>query len=118
MRVEPRVFVDLPGLLSRVVKRQDPTDKTRWIRDESWYASVKAKYNSLFKFLSDNSLLNKHFDLSEIDRLVITEGDLTPLGVKLFSSGAVDRWFSSFDRPSSKKLSTNVRYLERQLASF
>jgi hypothetical protein len=111
---------NMPALLSTSVTCPDPKDPNKWIRDESWYVSIRQMYFALFKFFQDHGLSNALAvrELADTDKVVLKFSDFTPEGQAFVKSGADDRWLASFDRPGSKKSWDDVRYLEKQLAKL
>jgi len=111
-------IMDMPTHLSRTALKQDPANSENWIRDDSWYAQTKAINSSLYSFLVSAKLLKQPKHFKSIDHVVIMFSDLNEVGQLFLQSGAVDRWSASFDRPSSKKSYSDVRYLEKALRTI
>lgn len=108
-------------MLSRVVRRQDPGDSSRWVRDDQWYADTREAYFSLFQFLQENGLVNRRLvnAAADVDVVVVLASDLTDTGQLFVRSGVVDRWLKSLDRPSVRKNDfANTGTLERQLSKL
>jgi hypothetical protein len=108
---------DLPAMLKVEATTIDPDDPARRIRDESWYQHVREKSYYLFKFFQGHGLLRHRVveEFADVDGVILKFSDFTPEGQRFVMSQAPDRWQGSFDRPGSKKLPSNVSYLERQL---
>ena len=104
---------NMPALLSRQVKKVDPVDPTKWVRDKDWYQEIREKYFYLFRFLEENELSKRPLPrrVEDVDEVVVFDSDLTDVGRALLKSGAVERWLKSFDKPGSKKQWANVSYL-------
>ena len=111
----------MPTALSRVVRRQDPTDGSKWIRDDQWYEDTRVMYFSLFQFLQDNSLVSRQLvdTVADVDSVVVYASDLTDEGKRFVQSGAVARWQESFDRPRSPKKSfSDIGLLKKRLSEL
>jgi hypothetical protein len=117
---EPSDFIvyNMPGMLGRRVVKRDPSDPSKWVRDESWYESVRQQMSALFAFFARNQLLSNPAALPEVEKVVLRMSEFSELGQKFVMSCAADRWLASFDRPGSKKDPTNTAYLEKQLATL
>ena len=107
---------NMPQLREREVWRWDSSDPPKRERDETWYLSVRETMSNLFKFFEAHGLLL--VPLLDIDQVVLRFSDFTKVGQTFVKSGAPDRWLGSFDRPGSKKLKSDVSYLEKQLAKL
>lgn len=114
MTMQDYKVIDMPSLLARSVLVQDCQDSTRWVRDESWYSDVKAINSNLYEFLISNKIIDEP-GVNDIDELVVMYSQLSDAGKILFTSGRVDKWKESFDRGSSKKIFSDVQYLEKSL---
>src|SRR5689334_9103337 len=95
----------------------DPNDPSRKTQDRCWHNRYKETSYYLFKFFQDNGLLRRRVvkNSADVESVILKFSDFTPEGQKYLMSQAPDRWKGSFDRPGSKKLPSNVTYLEKQL---
>jgi hypothetical protein len=111
------IVYNMPAMLGRAVTCPDPSDPNKWIRDESWYNSVRRTFFALFKFFQAHGLLKSAVvsDIATTDQVILRLSDFTSEGQAFLKTGADDRWLASFDRPGSKKQRDNVSYLEKQL---
>lgn len=111
---------NVPALLARSVKKQDPTDPDQWVRDDDWYREVQEKYYSLFCFLQSNNLVSRELVKSPRDTavVVVKASELTERGRRFIKSGADERWLKSFDRPGSNRDFSNTEYLRKSLAKL
>jgi hypothetical protein len=112
------VVYNMPGMLSREVRKPDPFDPTKWVRDEAWYESIREKMATLFTFYRSHGLLRHADSLPAVDKVVLNFSDFSELGQRFIRSGAADRWLASFDRPGSRRGATDDSYLERQLTKL
>ena len=117
---EPGDFIvyDMPGMLGGRVVKRDPSDPSKWVRDESWYESVRQQMSTLFAFHVRNGLLRNPAPLPDVEKVVLRMSDFSELGQRFVRTCAADKWLASFDRPGSKKDRTNTAYLEKQLAAL
>jgi hypothetical protein len=108
---------NMPALLNRSVKKQDPLDDSKWIVDESWYREVREMHFALFEFLQENYLVTRNLveTRDDVPQVVVKFSELTDAGKRFIKSGAHDRWLASFDRPGSKREFGNVTYLRDAL---
>jgi len=106
---------DMPAMLKVEVVIIDPNDPGRETRDDGWYQHLRETSYYLFKFFQDNGLLRRRVieTFLDVDNVVLKFSDFTPEGQRFHKSRAPDRWENSFNR--SKKLLSNVTYLEKQL---
>lgn len=111
-------LIDVPSMLSRDVRKRDPTNPSRWVKDETWYENIRQIYTTLVRFFLDHELLKNAVNTSSIDSVVIMFSDLNDAGKLLVKSGADERWLNSFDRVGSKKEFSDVRYLEKALRNL
>lgn len=111
---------NVPALLARSVKKQDPNDPDRWVRDDDWYSEVLDKYYSLFCFLQSNGLVLRELVKSPGDTaaVVVKASELTERGQRFIKTGADERWLKSFDRPGSKRDFSNTEYLTKALTKL
>jgi hypothetical protein len=109
------VALNVPGLLSRTVKVQDPVDSSKWLPDPTWHEHTKELMAALLFFYRKNKLLKESQNLPPTEQVVLKFSDFTELGQAFLQSGAEDRWLRSFDRPGNRKARSDVRYLEKQL---
>jgi len=108
---------DMPAMLNVEVVIVDPNDPGRQTRDDGWYQRLRETSYYLFKFFQDNGLLRRRVmeTFADVDNVILKFSDFTLEGQRFIMSQAPDRWEGSFDRPGSKKLPSNVTYLEKQL---
>jgi hypothetical protein len=108
---------NIPAMLKVEVVTIDPNNPSRETRDESWYQHLRETSYYLFKFFQDNGLLHRRVmeNFADVDNVILKFSDFTPEGQRFYKLRAPDRWESSFNRPGSKKLLSNVSYLEKQL---
>ncbi len=111
---------NMPALLGRSVKKQDPENPNRWIRDDDWYLDVQQMYFTLFCFLQANGLVSRELvkSLSDTSEVVVKASEMTDLGRRFIESGADERWLKSFDRPGPKRDFSNTGYLSKALAKL
>ena len=111
---------NVPALLARSVKKQDPSNPDQWIRDESWYREVQDTYYSLFCFLQSNGLVSRELVKAPSDTaaVVVKASELSERGSRFVKSGADERWLKSFDRAGSGKDFSNTAYLSKALAKL
>jgi hypothetical protein len=111
------VVFNMPTMMGRKVTRPSEIDATKWIKDESWYASVREKMYYLFTFFQDYGLLHRKvvYAPSDVDTVILRLSDFTDEGQAFVLSQAPDRWLGSFDRPASKKKRSDTSYLVREL---
>ena len=111
---------NLPALLGRSVKKQDPKNPDRWIRDDDWYREIQQMHFSLFCFLQANGLVSRELvkTLDDTSAVVLKQSELTDLGRRFIKSGADERWLKSFDRPGSKKDFSSTEYMRKALAKL
>jgi hypothetical protein len=107
----------MPDMLAREVRRQDPSDAGKWIRDEEWYSAVREKFYNPFMFLQERKLVVRRLVESQgdVDRVVLKFSELTDLGQAFVKSRVDERWLASFDRPGTKKVPSDWTYLDKQL---
>lgn len=111
------VVHNMPAMMSRQVKRQADTDPNKWIVDESWHESVRETYFHLFLFLQDYGLVRRKIVSrpSDVDAVILRLSDFTDEGRAFVMAQVPHKWLASFDRPGSRKLRSDVSYLEREL---
>jgi hypothetical protein len=118
MTVNDYKVIDMPALLGRSVVIQDPTNKDKWVRDNSWYKQVRAIYACLYDFLLSNKLITETIEDNSLDNLTVRLSSFTKTGQILVKSEAIDKWISSFDRPNSKKNYCDIKYLQNALTEI
>lgn len=108
---------NLPALLNRSVKKQDPADSSKWIVDSDWYRDIREKYFALFQFLQSNKLVSRKLvtTIDDVSNVVVRHSELTDFGRRFVKSGIDERWLKSFDRPGSKKEFSNVAYMQKAI---
>lgn len=111
---------NMPTMLARSVKKQDPSDANRWVRDDDWYREIQQMYFALFRFLQTHGLVSRDLVKSYDDTptVVVMASDLTELGRRFVKSGIDDRWLKSFDRLKAKRDFSNVDYLSKALSKL
>jgi len=116
----PKDFIvyDIPAMLSRDAVLRDPANPSKWVRDDTWYVSVQQHMAALFAFFQAHGLLVEPKRLPSVEQVVLKFSDFSEIGQRFVMTGAAERWLASFDRPGSKKLPSNVTYLEKQLAKL
>jgi hypothetical protein len=107
-------IIDMPTMLSRDVRIQNPNNPDEWVKDDHWYDQIRSIYRSFVAFLQKNCLIiNDAIHYS--DDLVLFFSNLTEDGKALIQSGADDRWLDAFDRPGGGPPPTDTSTLERAL---
>lgn len=111
------ILYNMPAMLSRSVKRQDPSDPDRWVRDNDWYREIQQMYFSLFSFLQSHDLVSRQLvgNYDDAATVIVRASELTDLGRTFIKSGIADRWLKAFDRPSSRRDFTDISYLKKAL---
>lgn len=107
-------LIDMPTMLSREVKVQNPNDPNEWVRDDLWYEQIRSIYSNFVQFLQENSLLKKP-SVRYSDELVLFLSDLNEDGRTLIQSGAKGRWLDTFDRPGGGPPPSDTSILKRAL---
>lgn len=108
---------NVPALMSRQVTRPADDDPNKWIKDESWYESVRETLFHLFSFFQNQALLHRKIVArpSDVDAVILRLSDFTDEGQAFVMSQVPHKWLTSFDRPGSKKQRSDISYLEREL---
>jgi hypothetical protein len=108
---------NMPDMFARDVRRQDPMDASKWIRDEEWYSTTREQFYNLFLYLQERQLVVRRLVESrdDVDRVVLKFSELTDRGQAFVKSRADERWLASFDRPGTKKVPSDWTYLDKQL---
>ena len=108
---------DMPNMFAREVRRQDPLDGSKWIRDEQWYSGARETFYNLFRFFQERQLVVRRLVESQddVDKVVLKFRELTGRGQAFVKSRADERWLASFDRRGAKKIPSDWIYPEKQL---
>jgi hypothetical protein len=117
MNAKDFTVYDVPAMMKVEVVRVDPNNPSHKTQDSGWHHRYRERSFHLFKFFQDNGLLRRRVveNFADVENVILKFSDFTTEGQKYLRSQAPDRWKGSFDRPGSKKLPSNVTYLEKQL---
>ena len=109
-RPKPRVLINMPLVLTRSVLVQNALGEM--VPDSTWHERMRLLFASLYSFMRTERLVREKVGIdTPIDALVIDEDELTQDGLRLWRSGAIDRWLGSFDRSPGKSVSDHKQLL-------